>query len=47
MGFSQNSDYKITEYQINIYCKLNVWMFVNSQKVELLTKKVLVVHPMI
>ena len=47
MVFSQNTDYKIIEYQINIYCYLNIWMFVNSQNVELLTKKVLVAHPMI
>ena len=47
MGFSQNADCKIAEYQIDIYCCLNIWMFVNSQKVELLMKKVLVAHPMI
>jgi len=47
MGFSQNVDYKTAEYQIDIYCYLNIWMLVNSQNVELLTKKVLVAHPMI
>lgn len=47
MCFSQNTDYKITEYQINIYCYLNIWIFVNSQKVELLMKKVHEGHPKI
>ncbi len=47
MGYSQKVDCETAEYHINIYCYLNIWMFVNSQNVLLLTKKVLAAHPTI
>ncbi len=31
MDYSQKADCETAEYQINIYCYLNIWMFVNSQ----------------